>query len=147
MSLRVEKLSPEEWAILSENAIKYSFGWDTWPKERFRVSYALIVKDDETDEIYCYSTIVEMDSETAFMQHGGNSPTAKGNIKTTRGYLMMLNYLRELYKTIQTTIWNKNKPMLKLAWAGDFVIKGVITDKLGDILLLHEIDTETKDAR
>jgi hypothetical protein len=141
----MEKLSPEEWGLLSENAIKFSFGWDDWPPERNRVDFALVVRDSETKELCCYSTIVEMDGETAFMQHGGNFPTAKGNVKTTRGYLRMLNYLRENYKTIQTTIWNKNKAMLKLAWAGDFIIQGFNVDKHGDVLLLHEIDTTLKD--
>lgn len=146
MSLEMEKLTPDEWAIMSESAIKYSFGWDTWPKERNRIDYALIIKDSETNNLCCYCTIVEIDGETAFMQHGGNFPTAKGSVKTTRGYLRMVNYLRENYKTIQTTIWNKNKAMLKLAWAGDFVIQGAIVDKHGDMLLLHEIDTEKKDV-
>jgi hypothetical protein len=146
MSLELKKLTPEEWGFLSQSAIKYSLGFD-WPKEKNRVSYALIVEENETGNIMCYSTIIELDSESVYMQHGGNFPAAQGSILTTKGYLMMINYLREHYKSVSTRIWNKNKRMLKLAWAGGFVIQGmdIATDK--GIMLIHELDMGKDEIR
>jgi hypothetical protein len=139
MNLYLEKLTPQEWAVLSENALKYSFDVER-PASMERISYALVVRNDK--DLCCYSTIVEMDAEHAYMQHGGNFPTVKGTIFTTKGYLMMINYLREHYKFITTSIWNKNKAMLKLAWAGGFVISGVHTAQDGSLLVMHEMNME-----
>jgi hypothetical protein len=145
MSLELKKLSPDEWAYLSESALKYSFGKD-WPKEKNRVSYALIVEDNTSGDIMCYSTLIELDSESVYMQHGGNFPTAKGSVLTTRGYLMMVNYLRENYKSVSTRIWNKNKAMLKLAWAGGFVIQGLDLAQDKSIMLIHELEMNDRES-
>lgn len=143
MGLELLKLSAEEWSRVSEDTLKYSFLTD-WPKEKNRVSFALLVQNPETKDPYCFATVIEFDSETAYMQHGGNFPTSRGTILTTKGYLMMIGFLKENYKSVSTRIWNKNKAMLKLAWAAGFCITGTQLDQHGDMYLIHELDYESE---
>jgi hypothetical protein len=144
MSLEIVKLDDKEWANVSEDTLKYSFLTD-WPKEKNRVDFALIVQNPETKAPYCFATVLEFDSESAYMQHGGNFPASRGTILTTKGYLMMIGHLKERYKSVSTRIWNKNKAMLKLAWAAGFCITGTQQDKFGDIYLIHELEYESQE--
>lgn len=136
-ALSLDILSPTEWATISESVHKYSFGLDR-PKDFDRISYALLVKKDQ--EMACYATVVELDGESAYMQHGGNFPSTEKTTLTLRAYIMMVNYLREKYKNVSTRIWNKNKSMLKLAWAGGFVITGCEVNKIGQLYLVLDLE-------
>lgn len=137
MSLTLEKLSPKDWSLLSESVHKYSFGVDRLP-EMDRVSYALLVKKDT--ELAGYSTVIELDKESAYMQHGGNFPETEKKVLTLRTYLMMVNYLKENYKNVSTRILNSNRSMLKLAWAGGFIITGCEVNKTGQLFLVLDLE-------
>lgn len=95
--------------------------------------YALLVVRDKTPQ--CYSTIIELDKYSAYMQHGGTFPSAEGKATTGRGYFKMVNYLREHYKRASTKIRNVNTPMIKLALAAGFVINGLDAHTDGKIFL------------
>lgn len=137
MSLNFELVSKEDWRKMSQAAHKYSFG-NTRSADMDRIDYALVIKKD--DELCCYATIIEIDKESAYMQHGGNFRPAEGSVITLRGYLMMLNYLKENYKHVSTRIFNKNKAMLKLAWAGGFTIVGCEVNKVGELYLVLDLE-------
>lgn len=136
-SLNLEILSPSQWAEISESVHKYSFGLER-PKDFDRISYALLVKKDQ--ELAGYATIVELDAESAYMQHGGNFPSTEKTPLTLRTYVMMVNYLKEKYKNVSTRVWNKNKGMLKLAWAGGFVVTGCEVNKSGQLYLVLDLE-------
>lgn len=136
MNLHLEVLSKEDWAKISESAHLYSFGAER-PSEMDRISYALLVRKDT--ELACYATIIELDAESAYMQHGGNFPEVHGSPLTLRGYLMMTNYMKEKYKNVSTRIWNKNKAMLKLAWAAGFTVVGCELNKTGNLYLVLDM--------
>lgn len=137
MSLSLEKLSQDEWALLSSSVHKYSFGIDR-PPDMDRIDFALLVKKD--DELSGYATVIELDKDSVYMQHGGNFEASSGNVLTVRTYLMMVNYLKEHYKNISTRIYNKNKAMLKLAWAGGFTITGLESNRKGEIFLVLDLE-------
>lgn len=136
-SLNLDVLSPQDWAKISESVHKFSFGTERTP-DFDRISYALLVRKDE--ELAAYSTIIELDKDSCYMQHGGNFPEVKGGPLTLRSYLMMVNYIREKYKFVSTRIWNRNRAMLKLAWAAGFVITGCEVNRSGDLYLVLDLE-------
>lgn len=137
MSLTLDKLSPAEWAEMSKAVHKHSFCLDRDPSMD-RIDYALIVRKD--DELSAYTTIIELDGESVYMQHGGNFQASSGTVLTLRSYLMMINYLKESYKNISTRIWNKNRAMKKLAWAAGFIETGIESNKLGEQFLIYYLE-------
>lgn len=141
MNLELVKVQPEVWKEVSAETIKHSLGYD-WPPEKNRVSFALVVQSSDDKTPYCYSTVVEFDSESAYMQHGGNFPSAYGTALTAKGYFKMIEFLRGQYKNLSTRILNKNLPMIKLALSVGFLIVGTQTDKYGDTYLIFEMETK-----
>lgn len=116
MNYYLEKISPEEWSKLSSAAHKISFSHERSP-DVDRIDYALLVRNDS--ELCCYATIIELDKDSVYMQHGGSFPNAAKGVVSVKGYFMFTNWLKEHYQTISTRIFNKNHPMLKLALAAD----------------------------
>jgi hypothetical protein len=141
VTLFLDKICKEDWAKISPSVHNYSFG-TTRAADMDRISYALLIKKSTNidEELCSYATIIELDGESAYMQHGGNFKDATGSVLTLRSYLMILNYLKENYKHVSTRIWNKNRAMLKLAWAGGFMITGLDVHKNGNIFLIHELE-------
>jgi len=135
--LEVMRLSSEQWSEISENTLRFSFDFD-FPRDKNRIAFALLVRNKETLEPMGYSTMVEFDSESVYMQHGGNFPTIRGTSLTLKTYLSMVDYLKENYKFISTRVCNKNIPMLKLAFAGGFLVTGTQLDTYGDLYLVLE---------
>jgi hypothetical protein len=143
--LEVVKLSASEWADICETTMSYSFKDEHWPREKTRASFALVVQNSETKVPYCFSTLIEFDSESVYMQHGGSFLPADGTALVGRGYGLMVSWLVENYKYISTRIWNKNSAMLKLAAKAGFVITGMQVNEFGNLFLFHEIQTVTND--
>lgn len=137
MTFTLDVLPKEDWAVLSKSAHEYSFNEAREP-DMDRIDYAIVVKADQ--ELACYATIIELDKESAYMQHGGSFPAVEKNVGTVRGYVMMINYLKEHYKNVSTKIWNKNKAMLKLSMAAGFEVIGVGVHKDGCIFLQMDLD-------
>jgi L-amino acid N-acyltransferase YncA len=139
MSLSLERLTKEEWAALSQSAHKYSFGTDRSP-EMDRIDFALVVRETERDVLTGYMTVIELDQESAYIQHGGNFHHSDRNILTLRSYMMMCNFMKEKYKNVSTRVWNKNKAMLKISWAAGFTVVGCEVGKNKELYLVLDLE-------
>lgn len=137
IGVEVVELDPPSWNKVATNTLKYSFGCD-WPEEKGRVSKAYITQDESTKVPYGFMTLVEFDSESVYMQHGGNFPTSKGFL-TLKTYQAMVDRARKQYKYISTRICNRNTPMIKLALHVGFLITGTQLDPHGDLYLVLEM--------
>lgn len=115
MNLYLEKVLPEKWAEVSQVTHRLSFGYERTP-DMDRIDYALVVTND--NEPCCYATIIELDKESVYMQHGGAFPNVQKQVYTVKGYFMFINWLKEQYHSISTRILNTNVPMMKLRNGG-----------------------------
>lgn len=120
MEIFLEKVSKEEFSKVSKDAHMACFGKER-PVEFERYDYALVCYDDQ--KLTAYSTVLEQDAETAYMQNGGTLTSNK--LKTVKSYLMMTEYLKSNYPVIITKVSNVNIPMIKLALQAGFIIYGV----------------------
>lgn len=135
MKLRV--LPPHDWAKYSETAHLVVFD-ETRPTALERINFALVVETDEGVPA-AYSTIKELDSETAYFQYGGSFPGTKGTTASLRAYKLIMGFISKAYKRAGTLIENTNTPMLKFAMNEGWLITGMrVFD--GKILLEHKID-------
>lgn len=119
--MKLYKATPEEWATLSESVHSVTFA-EYRPVDQNRYTFVLVCAG-ETD-ITAYSTIIEMDKDTAYMQHGGALPNIKGTISSYRNYQAMITWLKDRYKRISTRISNKNVAMIKFALSEGLIIDG-----------------------
>lgn len=120
MNISLEQVSREEFGKISSDAHMVCFETSR-PASFERYDYALVCYDEQ--KLTAYSTILEYDAETAYMQNGG--ALTKNGLKTVRSYLMMIEWLKKKYPVITTKISNTNNPMLKLAIQAGFLIHGV----------------------
>lgn len=131
MNLVLDKLQPNDWGKMSHAAHLTTFYLDR-KAEMDRIDYALLVHNQE--EPCCFATLIEIDKDSVYMQHGGAFPAVAKGVYTVKGYVMITNHLKEHYKNISTKILNKNIPMIKMAIAVGLEINGVeMID--GDIFL------------
>lgn len=122
---------------MSENAHKYSFGI-VRGSSNDRIDFALCAREGED---FCgYATVIELDSESAYMQHGGNLEPSRGNVKTFRAYTMIIDHLKSNYKNVSTRIFNKNTAMIKLAFKVGFLVTGTDTSKNGQVYLTLDLN-------
>lgn len=119
--MRVEQVGRPEWNKLSTNALYVSFGKE-FPADFNRIDYALICCDDEN--IYSFATVIELNAEAVYMQHGGAMPNIQGTIQVKRCYNAVINWLKLRYKKISTRILNTNLAMLKLAMSEGLRVVG-----------------------
>ncbi len=131
MNLYLERLTPDEWSTMSQSAHKIVYGKDRAP-DLDRIDYAILIRNDS--EPCGFATIDEVEKRSAYMQDGGAFPSAEKTVFAVKGYVMIVNYLKEKYDYITTHISNKNLRMLKLALSAGFVVMGVEVHK-GQILL------------
>ena len=131
MNLYLQKITPDMWKLMSSTTHKVSFGEDRDP-EMDRIDYALVVNNDKEPCGYC--TIIEIDKNSAYMQHGGAFPSVEKNVYTVKCYFMFINWLKEHYSCISTRILNQNIPMIKLAMAAGLRISGTELND-GDLFL------------
>lgn len=126
MNIYVQKVLPYEWQNISAITHKVSFGQERSP-EMDRIDYALVAFNDEKEPVgYC--TIIEIDKNSIYMQHGGAFPNIAKSVWTVKTYFMFLNWLKDDYKSITTRTWNENLPMLKLAMSAGLRINGTHFD-------------------
>jgi hypothetical protein len=122
MEVTVTKVSLEEFNVIAEDVHKGCFQ-EMRPKEMNRFDYALLTST-EKNGLTSYSTILEHDSASAYMQHGGTfHPDNK--MLTTKSYLKMIEWLKGHYPVLTTRIFNWNVSMIKLALQAGFLIHGV----------------------
>lgn len=107
--------------MLAPDAHKIAFG-ELRPAAQNTFDFALVVADE--DQVFAYATIIEMDAETAYMQHGGAMPNVKGTTGSKKAYAGMIAWLKARYKRITTRIENKNVAMLKFAMSEGLLING-----------------------
>lgn len=93
------------------------------PDDMDRINYALVVFNEQAP--CCYSTLIEIDKNSVYMQHGGAFPNVAKSVYTVKGYHMMVNILKSQYSFISTRVLNKNYPMIKLAHSAEFLINGI----------------------
>ncbi len=133
--MRLQKLSLEEWNVLSGDAHRISFGEER-DVSMNTCDYALLVTDDN-DQACAYMTCLEMDKKSVYMQHGGGLPAAHGTTKTARAYHLMIAYLKEHYAQISTRVRNRNVAMIRLSLSAGLLIKGLDCLEETTFLTMH----------
>ena len=125
--IEVDKLTPKEWAEMSQDAHKVAFEEVRKP-DMDRVSFALLGRENHIP--LGYVTVRELDKESIYWQYGGAFPSSAKSPKVLTCYLKFINYCLELgYRRITTYIENTNKSMLKLAIEVGFLPIGIRTFK------------------
>lgn len=132
VTYELKKIPYDRWLEISDVAHSVVFG-EVRPTALERFSFALSIEADGF--IGGFITCHEMDSETLYIQYGGVLPKFQKSIHAMHGYKMLINYCIENYKRVWTRIENKNKAMIKMALAMNFVPVGVSQFK--DKLLLE----------
>lgn len=133
MNIRVEELSKEQFSSLSGEAYFAAF-LEKRDSSIDRYSYALLCINDK-EEVTAYSTVLEFDAESAYMQHGGK--ISDNAMYTVKSYFLMIEWLKKKYKTISTRIFNENIKMLNLAMKAGLRIIGVEYYKDTNEILLN----------
>lgn len=141
MNIELQVVPRDEFSKIDSLVHKACFGEDR-PSDFNRYDYALICRNIDKDILTAYATILEHDSETAYMQHGG--ALSDDRMATVKSYLMMIKWLKEKYEVITTRILNTNTAMLKMAMQAGFLIHGVESypketrnHRCGTLLSLH----------
>lgn len=132
----VKRLEPISWALYSEKAHLACFS-ERRPPEMERISYALVAEVDGIPAAYV--TVKELDSETAYFQHGGAFPNIRGTTRSLKAYRAIMDSIASRYMRAGTLIENTNKAMLKFAMNEGWTIMGLRVFE-GSILLEHKID-------
>lgn len=120
--MELQKLTLQEWNELSEVAHLICFN-EKRAKEINTFDFCLFISEDDIP--MAYATCIELDKKSVYMQHGGAMPSIAKSIDVTRGYKLMLSYLKENYQQASTRIKNDNIPMIKLALHHGFIINGL----------------------
>jgi RimJ/RimL family protein N-acetyltransferase len=136
-SIRVEKLSPENWRDLSRSAYLVCFNSDRKPEDD-RIDYALFAVRGEMP--LGFVTVRDLDRTTGYWQYGGTFP---GTVGTTAVLPVMREFIAEMkergYERVSFRVRNTNRPMLKLAFHLGFSIVGVRVVK-DEVYLEHVLD-------
>jgi len=132
MSIRINKVSKEEWRSLAKDAHLICFNEIRDP-QMDRIDFALL--SDRDGEPLNYCTVRELDSESIYWQYGGAFPNTKGTVQSFYSYKRYASWCFEnQYERITTYIENTNLPMLKIALKVGFLVIGTRTFK-GHIML------------
>lgn len=123
--MKVDKLTPEEWAGMSENAHVAVFQ-EIRPSLMNRVDYAMVVSEEA--KVLGFTTVRELDNESVYWQFGGILPEMRKSSFSIRSYFAIADWsFSQGVKNISTVIENTNTVMLKLALRMGFVIIGTKT--------------------
>lgn len=138
------RYSLEEWNKIAFNAHLTCFSEFRDPSFN-RYDYVLCTfKEDSEKTIATYASIIELDKDTAYMQHGGAFPSVEGTALVVRSYKKIIDHLRARYKRASTKISNYNLKMLKMALSEGFIIIGVDCHVDGTYLhLINEFEKES----
>lgn len=121
--MKVEKLSKEQWDILSYDAHVAVFK-EKRPVQSNRIDYALLCTDDYK-KIQGFVTIREIDHESVYWQYGGTLEQFRSTPVTFKGYCLFAERcFEEGASSISTLVENSNTPMLKLALKIGFLVIG-----------------------
>lgn len=142
LKVRAEKIPNEEWKVMEELSHIICFG-DQRPASLNRHHFVIAGFIDK--EIMGYTTCIEMDSETVYLQHGGSFPNYEKSLYVWQAYQALLELLRPDYKRAWTRVKNTNTVMLKLALKLGFLITGIYQFK-GDTLVELQYDFKKEEA-
>lgn len=140
--IEIDRLDPQSWAKLSENAHLISFGTHK-PADWDRIDFALLSK--KGGQLLGYITCQEHNSHTVYWQFGGTFPGAIETSLSWQAYHAAVEWTRKRYKRIWTLIENDNTVMLKMAMKVGFRVMGVrthVTKEKTTILLEHVLEFE-----
>jgi hypothetical protein len=137
--IEIIKITADEWNEISEETMEYAFDESCWGPQMNRVSYAILAQDDKSKVPYGFATIVELDAQTGYIQHGGTFPSSKGSAMGGRGFLKIIEHLRHRYYHVQMRVKNTNIAMLKLCLKAGFVTSGIQMDKFGVLYLIEDL--------
>ncbi len=138
ISYEVNKLTPEEWAVLSEDAHRAVFN-EVKPSAFDRIDFALVCHSEGLPRGYV--TCREFDHETLYWQFGGSFPGTRGTVISWEVYRALTIWALQRYKRITTLIENTNEVMMKMAMKRGFRIVG-LRNYGGSILLEHLLEDE-----
>ena len=136
LKVRAEKIPREKWGALEELSHTICFG-ERRPQEMNRFDF--VMAGMLGNELMGYTTCLEMDAETVYLQHGGAFPDYEKSLYVWQAYQALLNALEPDYKRVWTRIKNTNTVMLKLALKLGFLITGIYQFK-GDTLVELELE-------
>ncbi len=121
--MKIVPLTPSEWQAFSEAAFQTVFG-AVHDRRLDRISFALVMVDEEKDEPLGYLTAREMSAEDLCWEYGGAYPAKEKSVHVLRGYMMFARWCQTRYKRIFTLVENTNHRYLKLAMKIGFNIVG-----------------------
>lgn len=101
------------------------------------IDFACVMFDE--DKAIGFATMRILDKYHVYMQYGGSLD--KTNYTNLKGYLKVIEALKENFLNITTLIENNNKTMIKFAMKAGFEIIG-IRYKKGSIYLEHSIEVK-----
>lgn len=120
--MEVKQYSLDEWKTIAKDVHFVCFN-ELREEDENTFDFALMVVKDDVPQ--CYTTCIEFDKFSCYMQHGGRFPSARGSVATFNGYKKMIEYLHEKYPRLLTKTKNTNIPMLKLSFATGFIVHGI----------------------
>jgi ribosomal protein S18 acetylase RimI-like enzyme len=138
MQIAIQKLRPIDWEIISKD---FHFVVFQEKREPYfdRIDYALLLTDSVKDHAIGFVTVRELDSFTAYLQHGGIIPQYQNSIIPYKCFMEVLKLLSGKYKRMSTLVRNDNFRMLKLYISIGAKIIGIRTFD-NEIYLEHLIE-------
>lgn len=136
--MKIECLTPAQWAPLSENAHRACFG-KVKPAAWDRIDFALLAVEEETATVRGYGTFREQSRDSVYWQFGGAFPGAKDTALSFRAYQQMVRHLAKKYTRVTTAIENTNTVMLKFAMKVGYRIVGTRTVD-GSVMVEHLLE-------
>lgn len=123
MRLNTEIFRKAYWQEYEEAAHRELFGED-YIEEAKDYDLVILVTTEDGEKFF-YSTVKELDSQSAYMNFGGMFKLFRGKGGGQRGFHEVVCCLKERYKRIGFTCRTKNFPMIKLGLNEGFVIIGM----------------------
>ena len=116
-------LSKDQWKELSE-AAHISVFEQKRPSALDRIDFALLQGGNERPESFV--TIRELDSESAYIQHGGNFPNVRATKTAAQHLVNYCLWLKEnKFKRVNFLVANTNIPMIKTGLNCQFLVTGM----------------------
>lgn len=129
--MRVEKISKDQWALLSKNSNAAVFGEQVNPSsERIDFAYILLMEESMKGFASCQ----ERDADSVHIQYGGIALPFQHKKIASKTMHLLLHKLAEQYKRVTMLVENTNVPMLRLALSHGIYPIGIRTYK-GSVLV------------
>lgn len=121
--MNIHVLSLDDWKVMSKNAHSLCFE-DEQDPSILTCSYVLFLTD-KSDTPAGYATVIEINTLSAYLQHGGAMPHLRGTSGAAVAYKTTIDFVKQKYEKLSTKIRNDNIRMLRLAMSEGFRICGV----------------------